>query len=103
MAKKGKKNNIEIDLDGELRITIKNQLILDFILTLVFSILFYICLTVYNELFVVILQGVAENGNALSLVLALSPIILLIKIMITLARMVVCMENPKAKNKKIIK
>lgn len=93
MAKK--KKDIKFDFNKEIIIktSLKKKLIADLSSSIFAMIILYICLTDFNEEIVSIFSGVAKDYAAMDIVLIFFPILLIVKVMLTMGQYVISQDK----------
>ena len=95
MAKKNK--DIKFDFNKEIivKTSLKKKLIVDLSSSIFAMVILYICLTDFNEEIVSIFSGVAKDYAAMDIVLIFLPILLIVKVMLTLGQYVISQGKEK--------
>jgi len=89
MARKNK--DIKFDFNKEIivKTSLKKKLIVDLSSSICAMIILYICLTDFNKEIVSIFNGVPKDYSAMDIVVIILPILLIVKVMITLGQYVI--------------
>ena len=83
-----KKKDIKFDFNKEIivKTSLKKKLIEDLSSSIFAMVILYICLTDFNEEISSIFSGVAKNYTAMDIVLIFLPILLIVKVMLTMGQ-----------------
>lgn len=96
MTKKNKSNKIDFNKEIIVKTSLKQKLIVDLSSSIFAMVILYIFLTELNEDIISILSGIGKNYSAMTVVGLILPILLIIKVMITLGQYVLS-ESKKNK------
>lgn len=95
MTKKNKSNKIDFNKEIIVKTSLKQKLIVDVSSSLFVMLILYICFTEINEDIIAILSGIGKDYSAMTVVSIFFPILLIVKVMITLGQYVVSTGKKK--------